>query len=137
MPGLNPYHASLLLYGGSALLVVLGLILVARWRFGLWVQLVAVALGILLLWAGLFFGAELGYRSWQSMPDPPDEAFADTAPIGFFLAGWLPAGVLTIGWWGLLMLIGNTRRQLRTPAPPPPPAPGDPKTPPTTPPDPG
>ncbi len=49
--------------------------------------------GTLCVWAGLFFSSEKYYRVWQASPDPPDEAFADTAPIGALLAGWIPGGL--------------------------------------------
>ena len=61
-----------------------------RWWLG---QVPLLLVGILCSWVGLFLGSDHGYRVWQSGPNPPDEAFADTAPIGFLLAGWVPGGV--------------------------------------------
>ena len=130
---LNPYHSALLTYGGSALVVMMLLILIAVWRFRIWVQLGVIAFGILLIWAGLFFGSELGYRSWQSMPDPPDEAFADTAPMGFLIGGWVPGIMATLSWWGALLLVRNLIRG-RDDTPEPPPV-NLPKAPPTAPPE--
>jgi hypothetical protein len=38
---------------------------------------------------GYFMGIERGYFIWQSLPNPPEEAFSDThAAAGLFL-GWL------------------------------------------------
>ncbi len=51
-------------------------------------------IGVLCVWLGLFLGSEKYFRVWQSMPDPPDEAFTDTAPLGALLAGWIPGAVL-------------------------------------------
>jgi hypothetical protein len=54
-------------------------------------QLVFLLAAILVLWVAMFVAAEAGYSAWQSMPDPPDEAFSDTGPIFFLLVGWLPS----------------------------------------------
>lgn len=53
--------------------------------------------GVLCVWFGLFLGSEKYFRVWQSMPDPPDEAFADTAPLGALLAGWMP-GLIVVAF---------------------------------------
>ena len=116
---LNPYHSTLLFFSGSALLVMMFLVLIAVWRFPLWVQLITVLLGIAIVWGGLFIGSELGFRNWQAMPNAPDEAYADTAPLGMLIAGWLPAGYFTAAWWGVLSLIALAVRRIRQPKPPP------------------
>lgn len=54
-------------------------------------RLVFLGAAILVLWGAMFVGAEVGYSAWQSIPDPPNEAFSDTGPIFFLLAGWLPS----------------------------------------------
>ena len=69
------------------------LCIVAGWMRGWIVAGFLVAFSILMLWAGLFLGMELGYRAWQAMPDPPDEAFADIAPVGALVFGWVPSGM--------------------------------------------
>lgn len=61
--------------------------------------------GILCCWVGIFLGYDNGYRKWQSGPNPPDEAFADTAPIGALLLGWLPAGILVACLFGVSSLV--------------------------------
>ena len=62
----------------------------SRWWLG---QLPLLLVGVFGTWAGLFLASDHGYRVWQGGPNPPDEAFADTAPIGFLLAGWIPSGI--------------------------------------------
>lgn len=49
---------------------------------------------VLLIWGGLFIASDVGYRAWQSIPDPPREAFNDAAPSGILIIGWIPAAIL-------------------------------------------
>ena len=65
---------------------------VAAWKSGFVVPVVAFVVGVIAFWAGLFVGSEAGYQAWQSIPDPPAEAFSDTTPMGALFFGWLPAG---------------------------------------------
>ena len=102
---MSPLQESFLLWAGSAIFIMAVLVLVATWHFNVLIQVGIVLVGIIIVWAGLFLGLDIGYREWQRMPDPPDEAFADTAPLGMLLAGWLPGGMITITWWALLKLI--------------------------------
>lgn len=61
-------------------------------RFGLLVA------GAVCFWISLFLGTHIGYGEWQTMPDPPKEAFADGAKLVFALmAGWLPGLVFVLG----------------------------------------
>lgn len=70
--------------------------------------------GIISVWLGLFLGSDKGFRVWQSMPDPPDEAFADTGPLGALILGWLPGLIIVGVVFGLSnFLIGIRRRRLR------------------------
>jgi hypothetical protein len=43
---LNPMQSTLLTFAGSACLITMFLVLIAVWRFPLWVQLITVLLGI-------------------------------------------------------------------------------------------
>ena len=52
--------------------------------------------GTLALWAAMFFGSDMGYRAWQEMPGPPDEAFGDASILGALIFGWLPAGLFCL-----------------------------------------
>ncbi|MBK9188234.1 MAG: hypothetical protein IPM33_04685 [Phycisphaerales bacterium] len=64
--------------------------------------------GIVCVWIGLFLANEMMYRVWQSTPNPPDEAYADTAPLGALVFGWLPStivvgvvyGCASLAFWG-------------------------------------
>ena len=67
-----------------------------RTRLSLRVALLVAA--TLALWIARFIAADSGYRAWQSIPNPSDEALADTGPIFFLLAGWFPS-------WGIVYLL--------------------------------
>ena len=50
---------------------------------------------ILVLWLAMIVGVESGYHSWQTIPNPPEEAFSDTGGPGITLfLGWLPSLVV-------------------------------------------
>ena len=82
--------------------------LVAGWAPRIYIMIPALLFRIIACWGGLFLGAEIGYREWQSLPDPPPEAFADTFPMGAMLAGWLPAGALCLFVFGITITIKLT-----------------------------
>ena len=99
------YHQYFFPIFSAGALLALILSLVAGWRRGCIVPLICLPLGVLSFWSGLFLGADIGYRQWQSIPNPPDEAFADTGPIGALLVGWLP-GLIFCGFvFGLTRLV--------------------------------
>ena len=52
--------------------------------------------GVFAFWSAVFIGSELGYRAWQSMPDPPEEAFSDASALGALVLGWLPGGIFCL-----------------------------------------
>ncbi|MCH2145471.1 MAG: hypothetical protein MK082_10060 [Phycisphaerales bacterium] len=132
---MNPMQSTMLVFACSALVAMLLLVVVAiRW-FPLWLQMITLLFCTFILWVGLFLGSDIGYRNWQNMEDPPDEAFTDTAPMVYLVAGWFPAGVATFGCWGLLTLVVNTVRRGRAAKAPPFIDPGAPDAPPTNPPD--
>ncbi|MCH2181632.1 MAG: hypothetical protein MK108_06460 [Mariniblastus sp.] len=99
------YHQYFFPIFGAGLLLALTLSLAAGWRRGCIVPLICLPLGVLSFWSGLFLGAEIGYRQWQNIPNPPDEAFADTAPLGALLVGWLPGLIFCGAIFGLTRLI--------------------------------
>ena len=68
----------------------------AAWNRSWWGRAPLLFIGIMATWTGLAFGSDKGYRVWQSMPDAPDEAFADTDAILPLLVGWLP-GIFVAG----------------------------------------
>ena len=67
--------------------------------------LVLVCISGFVCWFGLFLGLEVGYQVWQSVPDPPAEAFSDTAPMGALFAGWIPGGLFACFWFFVSWLI--------------------------------
>lgn len=67
--------------------------------------LALLCMSTLVCWGALFLGLEVGYQVWQSGPDPPPEAFSDTAPMGALLAGWVPGVVFACFWFGISWLI--------------------------------
>lgn len=60
---------------------------------------------ILVLWLAMIVGVEVGYHSWQTSPNPPEEAFSDTGGPGItLLLGWLP-GLVVLGIAHLLLRV--------------------------------
>lgn len=72
---------------------------------GIALPIILLMIGVVAFWGALFLGSDLGYRAWQSIDDPPSEAFADTAPMGALIAGWLPGGVFCVFVYGPIRLI--------------------------------
>lgn len=70
-----------------------------------------LVVGVLCVWIGLFLGSDHYYRVWQSMSDPPDEAFADTGPFGALFLGWLPGAVVVGAAFGLASVVFALRRR--------------------------
>ncbi len=52
---------------------------------------------VLCVWATLVLGVDAWFRTWQSMPNAPDEAFSDAGAMVPVLLGWAPAGVVVGG----------------------------------------
>ncbi|MEY4005934.1 MAG: hypothetical protein RLZZ221_2030 [Verrucomicrobiota bacterium] len=103
------------IFGIGATLGMIAALLAARNRswFG---RIPLLLIGTLCVWAGLFFASEKYFRVWQASSDPPDEAFADTAPLGALLAGWVPGGLLVgaVFTAGLLFFAWRRRRGRRS-----------------------
>jgi len=55
-----------------------------------------VMTSILFFWAGLGLASDLSFRAWQSIPDPPPEAFNDAGAAGAMFFGWIPAIFFTL-----------------------------------------
>ena len=90
---MTPYDEVFLPIFGVGCLIAFLVSFIAGRLGGLVLPGIALSLGVMSFWVSLFLGSELGYRAWQSMPDPPAVAFSDTAPLGALVFGWLPAGV--------------------------------------------
>ena len=61
-----------------------------------------LGVGVLAFWSAVFIGSDLGYRAWQSMPDPPEEAFSDASAAGALVFGWLPGGMFCLAVFALV-----------------------------------
>ena len=57
-----------------------------------------IVAAILPLWYAMLMAADSGYRNWQGSVNAPAEAYADTGPIFFLIAGWFPS-------WGVVYLL--------------------------------
>ncbi len=69
---------------------------------------------ILILWVAMFIGVDAGYRAWQNIPNPPEEAFSDSGgPFVALFLGWLPS-LVVLG--GAHLLLRLRRKQKETPA---------------------
>lgn len=133
----DSHHAAFRsIFGIGAALGVIAAVSAARNRswFG---RIPLLLMGTLCVWAGLFLASEKYFRVWQASADAPDEAFADTGPMGALLAGWVPGGLLVgavfaagLGFFAWRRRRG--RRSFRRSGPPSPPT--MPTVPPTKPP---
>ena len=73
-------------------------------------QVLLLLLAVLVVWFSLILAVGWGYDAWQSMPDPPDEAFADGATLtGSVLFGWLPSGFGCLLVWAIGHAVRHTR----------------------------
>ena len=98
--------------GGLALSFVMAT--AAAWSRGFLIPLILLPISVLSFWITIFLGSDLGYRAWQQIPNPPDEAYSDAAPAGLLILGWIPGGMfcsLVFGLNGLIrlpLLLGKT-----------------------------
>ena len=74
----------------SSLMVLWGSRCVQRgWRIAF------LGVAIIVLWFAMFAAVELGYRAWQCIPNPPEDAYSDTGgPFFILFLGWLPSMVI-------------------------------------------
>ncbi len=56
------------------------------------------------LLAGLFLGTAQYYQVWQSIPNPPVEAYTDSGPLFILVLGWIPATVVELMLFGVCLL---------------------------------
>jgi len=66
---------------------------------------VLLVVGVLAFWSAVFIGSDMGYRAWQSMPDPPRVAFSDASVVGALVFGWLPGGMFCLTVFGLVRAV--------------------------------
>lgn len=79
-------------FGIGCVIAAIASVVAAR-RSSVLASFVLLAVGVIVFWASLFIGSDLGFRAWQAIPNPPDEAFSDAAPVGALLFGWFPGGI--------------------------------------------
>ncbi|MEC9149347.1 MAG: hypothetical protein VX470_10920 [Planctomycetota bacterium] len=89
--------------GGLALSFVMAT--AAAWSRGFLIPLILLLISVLSFWTTIFLGSDLGYRAWQQIPNPPDEAYSDAAPAGLLTLGWIPGGMFCSLVFGLNWLI--------------------------------
>jgi hypothetical protein len=99
------HHATFALVYGPGLVLAVGMAALAPRLAWTWVRPLCLLASVGVLWFALLLATHLRYGAWQSMPDPPDEAFADGARlVATLVAGWVPAlpicGVAyLVSWW--------------------------------------
>ena len=82
-------------------------------------QVLVLLLAVAVVWCALILAVGWGYDAWQSMPDAPDEAFADGAALtGSLLFGWMPSGFGCLLIWIVGHAVRHTRNRARDRATP-------------------
>ncbi|MCA9150100.1 MAG: hypothetical protein KDA92_12395 [Planctomycetales bacterium] len=102
---MTPYHEvfiPIMLLGG---LIAGALSVVAGRKPGCLLPGLLLLIGVIAFWVALFIGSDMGYRAWQSMPDPPDEAFSDASALGALVFGWFPAGLFCAIVFGVVRIV--------------------------------
>lgn len=69
-----------------------------------------ITIGIVFFWAAIFLGSDVGYRAWQLMDNPPDEAFSDASVMGALLFGWFPGLLYCLTIFGVVRGIARALR---------------------------
>ena len=52
-----------------------------------------------------FLGSDMGYRAWEQIPNPRNEAYSNAARAGLLIFGWIPGGMFCALVFGLNWLI--------------------------------
>jgi uncharacterized membrane protein HdeD (DUF308 family) len=103
-------HAAFLTVFGIGLfcgVVAAGL---AAWNRSWLGRIPLLLVGVLSVWLGLFLGSEKYFRVWQGMPNPSEEAYADTGPLGALLLGWLPGTVVVTVSFAAFLVVASVLR---------------------------
>lgn len=84
-------------------LLALGMVVWGAFLKRLLAGLAPLLLGVVIGWFALAGGTMWGYTAWQTIPDPPAEAFADGAKLtASVMVGWLPYFILLVPLFCLL-----------------------------------
>lgn len=110
---MTPYHETFIPIFLVGCAIATTASLVAGWMRGCLWPGALLLLGALAFWISLFFGSASGYSAWQSMPDPPEEAFSDTAVAGALLFGWFPGGLVCLIFFSAVRLVRAILRGTR------------------------
>lgn len=103
----------------SGLVISSVLVLWGSRRAKLWARIAFLGGAIILLWIALILGIENGYHAWQSIPNPPKEAFSDAGgPFTILFLGWFPSLVI-LGIEHLLLTLCWRSFCSKKPTPPP------------------
>lgn len=115
---MTPYHETFLPIFVTGCLIATVASCFAGRLSGCFAPLLLLVGGILSFWAGLFFGSDMGYRAWQSMPDPPEEAFSDASVLGALIFGWVPGVIFCLTFFSLVRAIQWYMRRANPPVVP-------------------
>ncbi|MAT38102.1 MAG: hypothetical protein CL946_00710 [Ectothiorhodospiraceae bacterium] len=102
---MTPYHDIFLPIFGLGCAVALMASLVAGWKSGCLWPGALLLIGVAAVWASMFIGSDLGYRAWQAIPNPPEEAFSDASVMGALVFGWFPSGVFCLTIFAVVRVI--------------------------------
>ena len=107
---MTPFHIPFFSWLIAGLILAVFLIYFGAKRFRLLGQALCFISAVLFVWLSLIIGTHMGYGAWQSISDPPDEAFADGAKLmASVFAGWLPSGIFCL----IVLLIARLIAQPR------------------------
>ena len=99
---MTPYHETFLpIFGLGCVIATVAAVIAGRMS-GWVLPGPVLVIGILAFWASAFMGSDMGFRAWQSTPDPPPEAFSDASVVGALVFGWLPGGMYCFTVFGLV-----------------------------------
>ena len=101
----SPYDGVFWPIFGGGLAISFVMATAAAWSRGFLIPLILLLISVLSFWITIFLGSDLGYRAWQQIPNPPDEAYSDAAPAGLLILGWIPGGMFCSLVFGLNWLI--------------------------------
>ena len=90
---MNPYEQIFFPIMGLGFSVAVVASFVAGWSRTTQLSTTLLLIAIVTFWAAMFIGSDMGFRVWQSIPNPPPEAFHDSFPSGALFLGWFPSGI--------------------------------------------
>lgn len=104
-------EAALLWHLGVAAVFSGGGAVYAAWSQSLAVRALLVPGCICYFWLAFVAGVGAWFYTWQSGPNPPDEAFNDTGALGAVIVGWVPAVLVVGSFYGLTAVVVQALRR--------------------------